>query len=76
MIPLHRVILLPGPAFTAPCSAARFVFLYILSQETQGPAAGCWAIDFVKVVDDPRLVAAVDTSCAAQRRAQTQKDDE
>ncbi|GIL89600.1 hypothetical protein Vretimale_1835 [Volvox reticuliferus] len=54
-------------------SGTRFVFCYILSQETQGSAAGCWSIDFIKVVDDPRLVAAVDTSCAAQRK---QLDDE
>ncbi|GIL42350.1 hypothetical protein Vafri_349 [Volvox africanus] len=58
-------------------SGTRFVFCYILSQETQGAGAGCWSIDFIKVVDDPRLVAAVDTSCAAQRKQQQQQlDDE
>ncbi|KAG2483502.1 hypothetical protein HYH03_017612 [Edaphochlamys debaryana] len=51
-------------------SGTRFVFCYILSQETQGASAGCWSIDFVKVVDDPKLVAAVDTSCRAQRGGQ------
>ncbi|EFJ41252.1 hypothetical protein VOLCADRAFT_43444, partial [Volvox carteri f. nagariensis] len=50
-------------------SGTRFVFCYILSQETSGSGAGCWSIDFIKVVDDPRLVEAVESSCAAQRRA-------
>lgn len=40
------------------------VFCYILGHEN-----GMWSIDFVKVIDDPRLVAAVDSSCAAQRKA-------
>ncbi|PNW85734.1 hypothetical protein CHLRE_03g207600v5 [Chlamydomonas reinhardtii] len=45
-------------------SGIRFVFCYILGHEN-----GMWSIDFVKVIDDPRLVAAVDSSCAAQRKA-------
>ncbi|GLC47086.1 hypothetical protein PLESTF_001446100 [Pleodorina starrii] len=59
-------------------SGTRFVFCYILSQQTEGPSAGCWSVDIVKVVDDPQLLAAVDTSCAAQRagRQQPQMEDE
>ncbi|KAG2425874.1 hypothetical protein HYH02_014937 [Chlamydomonas schloesseri] len=45
-------------------SGIRFVFCYILGHEN-----GMWSIDFVKVIDDPRLVAAVESSCAAQRKA-------
>ncbi|GFR40854.1 hypothetical protein Agub_g1504 [Astrephomene gubernaculifera] len=47
------------------------------SGETHGSAVGpYWAIDFVKVVDDPRLLAAVENSRAAQqqqRRGQGQQ---
>ncbi|KXZ45220.1 hypothetical protein GPECTOR_57g510 [Gonium pectorale] len=46
-------------------SGTRFVFCYILGREG---TTGCWNIEFVKVVDDPRMLAAVEASVAAQRK--------
>ncbi len=62
---LHHISFVHGPA-----RAARFVFLYILSQEPTGPqGGGGWHIETVKVVDDKKLLEAVESSCAQQRAA-------
>lgn len=58
-------------------SGTRFVFCYILSRQVEeGPYKDCWLIEFIKVVDDPKLLAAVDMSCAVKQRDDKRKPDQ